>query len=216
MSNKYLDARNDYQQNELGDEFLTFSPFDLFGKWLEEASAANIYEPAAMTLATVDSSQQTHARVVLLKSFDQNGMVFFSNYESAKGREIVASNRVSLSFFWPSLERQIRIEGLVEKTSSAESDEYFASRPKESQIGACISRQSQTIASREELDNLVNNALLEFADKPVPRPANWGGYRVKPQRFEFWQGRPSRLHDRLQFVQHATNPNKWLASRLFP
>lgn len=216
MSNKYLDARNDYQQNELGDEFLTLSPFDLFGKWLEEASAANIYEPAAMTLATVDSSQQTHARVVLLKSFDQNGMVFFSNYESAKGREIVASNRVSLSFFWPSLERQIRIEGLVEKTSSAESDEYFASRPKESQIGACISRQSQTIASREELDNLVNNALLEFADKPVPRPANWGGYRVKPQRFEFWQGRPSRLHDRLQFVQHATNPNKWLASRLFP
>lgn len=216
MSNKYLDARNDYQQNELGDEFLTFSPFDLFGKWLEEASAANIYEPAAMTLATVDSSQQTHARVVLLKSFDQNGMVFFSNYESAKGREIIASNRVSLSFFWPSLERQIRIEGLVEKTSSAESDEYFASRPKESQIGACISRQSQTIASREELDNLVNNALLEFADKPVPRPANWGGYRVKPQRFEFWQGRPSRLHDRLQFVQHATNPNKWLASRLFP
>lgn len=216
MSNKYLDARNDYQQNELGDEFLTFSPFDLFGKWLEEASAANIYEPAAMTLATVDSSQQTHARVVLLKSFDQNGMVFFSNYESAKGREIIASNRVSLSFFWPSLERQIRIEGLVEKTSSAESDKYFASRPKESQIGACISRQSQTIASREELDNLVNNALLEFADKPVPRPANWGGYRVKPQRFEFWQGRPSRLHDRLQFVQHATNPNKWLASRLFP
>lgn len=215
-TDKYLDVRNDYQQSELGDEFLSISPFDLFAKWMEEAAKSNIYEPAAMTLATVDAKQQPHARMVLLKAFDKSGMVFYSNYESAKGRELISSNRASLSFFWPDFERQIRIEGMVEKTSSTESDKYFASRPKESQISAYISRQSQLVKNREELEAMVEKAKLEFANKPVPRPTNWGGYRVKPQKFEFWQGRPSRLHDRLQFILHPTDPNQWNASRLFP
>lgn len=212
----YHDHRLNYETGELGDQFLTSNPFELFQQWMDDAFSQQVDEPTAMTLATVDASQQPHSRIVLLKAFDRNGFVFYTHYESAKGRELITSKRASISFFWPKLERQIRIEGLVEKLSPDASDRYFQSRPVDSQISAYISKQSQAVASRAELEQRMEDAKQEFAGKTIPRPNNWGGYCLTPKRFEFWQGRPNRLHDRLAFTIHPTDPQAWSSSRLSP
>jgi pyridoxamine 5'-phosphate oxidase len=212
----YHNERKNYQLGELTDAFLSANPFQLFQQWMDEAFAAGVDEPTAMTLATVDALQQPHARIVLLKAFNEQGFIFYSHYESAKGRELVTSKRTALTFFWPKLERQIRIEGLADKLTAEESDQYFQSRPIDSQLSAYISRQSQVVESRAQLEERIEQAKKEFTDKPIPRPHNWGGYRVVPKRFEFWQGRPNRLHDRLQFTTHPTDPQAWSSARLSP
>lgn len=213
----YHDHRKNYQLGVLGDEFLNADPYELFQQWMDEAFAHQVLEPTAMTLSTVDSQQQPHSRIVLLKAFDKHqGFVFYTHYESAKGRELITSKRAALNFFWPQLERQIRLEGVVEKISAQASDQYFKSRPLDSQISAYISRQSQEVASRAELEQRIAEAQQAFSDKPVPRPHNWGGYSFTPKRFEFWQGRPNRLHDRIQFQPHFTDPQSWSSSRLSP
>lgn len=212
----YHDHRLNYQMGELSDEFLKHNPYELFQQWMDEAFENKVSEPTAMTLATVDATQQPHARIVLLKAFDRDGFVFYTHYESAKGRELITSKRAALNFFWPQLERQIRIEGLVEKIKPEDSDRYFHSRPIDSQLSAYISRQSQTVENRQVLEQRLEKAKAEFSGKTVPRPETWGGYRLIAKRFEFWQGRPNRLHDRLQFSIHPTDPQAWSSVRLSP
>jgi pyridoxamine 5'-phosphate oxidase len=167
-----------------------------------------------MTLATASADGLPAARIVLLKGFDEQGFVFFSNYESFKGMQLAENPRACLVFFWTGLERQVRITGLVEKTSAEESDAYYNSRPEGSRIGAWASPQSRTIENREWLENKEGQLLDQFAGKPVPRPSWWGGYRVQPVTIEFWQGRPSRLHDRIQYSRSADN--NWTMERLAP
>jgi pyridoxamine 5'-phosphate oxidase len=212
----YHNQRQNYELGVLSDDFLDANPLELFQQWMDDAFEKKVIEPTAMTLATVDATQQPHARIVLLKAFDKEGFVFYTHYESAKGRELITSKRAALSFFWPELERQVRIEGLVEKISPEASDRYFQSRPVDSQISAYISKQSQTVPNRETLEQRMAQAKKEFAGKPIPRPATWGGYRLIPKRFEFWQGRPNRLHDRIQFSIHPTDPQAWSSTRLSP
>lgn len=212
----YHDKRQSYELGELTDDYLLSQPLELFQQWMDDAFEKNIAEPAAMTLATVDEAQQPHARVVLLKAFDKAGFIFYTHYESAKGRDLMASNHAALSFFWPQLERQIRIEGLVERISAEASDRYFHSRPLDSQLSAYISRQSQTVSCRQELNERMEHAKKEFAGKLIPRPKSWGGYCLQPTRFEFWQGRPNRLHDRIQFSIQPTDNQAWLSARLSP
>lgn len=192
-------------------------PLTLFSTWLEQA--IEIEQPPveanAMLLSTVDKSGQPHARVMLLKGLDEHGFVFFSNYESDKGLEMAATSLAALTFFWPGLERQIRIEGRVEKVSAKESDDYYAVRPLGSRLGAWTSPQSRAISSREQLDASLLQVQARFAgnDNP-PRPEYWGGYRLLPQRIEFWQGRPNRLHDRLDYRLQADGC--WSRTRLAP
>lgn len=188
-------------------------PFDQFTDWFIPAQSAGYVEPTAMTLATVDEDGQPSARVVLLKGYDKQGFVFFTNYASRKGQDLRASERAGLLFFWDKAMRQVRIEGWVEKVSAAESDEYFATRPRGSQLGAWASPQSMRIADRAELEQRVAQFAAEFDAAPVPRPPHWGGYRVIPNRFEFWQGRASRLHDR---VVYARGTDGWTLSRIAP
>jgi pyridoxamine 5'-phosphate oxidase len=181
---------------------------------MQEAIQAKVHEANAMHLSTVDGSGRPSGRIVLLRGLDAGGFVFFTNYESKKGKQLLENPFVALTFFWPELERQVRIEGKIEKISANESDEYFFSRPRGNRLGAWASPQSQVIGSREELDRLT--ALLEAqypGDTPIPRPAHWGGYRVVPELIEFWQGRASRLHDRIQYKQL---PSGWMIERLAP
>lgn len=212
----YHAHRKNYQLGELNDRFKDVNPFELFQQWMDDAFENNVPEPTAMTLATVDASQQPHARIVLLKAFDRDGFIFYTHYESAKGRELITSKRAAATFFWPELERQIRIEGIVEKINPNDSDRYFQSRPIDSQLSAYISKQSQIVDSREALEQRMIDAKKELAGKPIPRPDTWGGYRLVAKRFEFWQGRPNRLHDRLQFSVHTTDPQAWSCVRLSP
>lgn len=212
----YHDHRQSYELGELSDQFLNANPLELFQNWMDDAFEKQVAEPTAMTLATVDAAQQPHARIVLLKAFDAEGFVFYTHYESAKGRELITSKRAALNFFWPELERQVRIEGLVEKIAPADSDRYFQSRPIDSQLSAYISKQSQTVDNRATLEQRMQEAQQQFAGKPIPRPTSWGGYRLTPKRFEFWQGRPNRLHDRIQFSIHPTDPQAWSSARLCP
>jgi pyridoxamine-phosphate oxidase len=212
----YHDHRKNYQLGELNDQYLEANPFTLFQQWMDDAFEQGVLEPTAMTLSTVDAAQQPHARIVLLKAFSSEGFLFYTHYESAKGRELITSKRAALTFFWPALERQIRLEGIVEKLSSDESDRYFQSRPRDSQISAYISKQSQTVDTRAQLEQRMQEAQQRFADQAIPRPENWGGYRFIPKRFEFWQGRPNRLHDRIQFTTHPTDPQAWSSTRLSP
>ena len=207
------DIRQDYKLQSL-NETDAHSPLELFGKWWQEAVAAEIQEVNAMTLATASVDAVPSARIVLLKGYNEKGFVFFSNYNSFKGRQLEENPRATLVFFWKELERQVRITGLVSKTSEQESDEYYSSRPEGSKLGAWASPQSQVIESRNWLETIESDFRKKFAEQPIPRPPHWGGYRVKPVNFEFWQGRPSRLHDRLQFVLLAEGI--WQLERLAP
>jgi len=204
--------RNEYLQGELDIEHVLPDPFQQFGVWMDQAILAQIEEPTAMTLATVSPEGIPSARMVLLKGLDENGFVFFTNYESRKGQQIAKNHRVALVFYWKELERQVRIEGFVLKTSGKESDDYFQSRPADSQVSAIISPQSAVIPDRQYLLDLHKEYLQNHSGKNK-RPVNWGGYHVIPEMIEFWQGRASRLHDRIRYSRKG---GEWLIERLAP
>jgi pyridoxamine 5'-phosphate oxidase len=212
-SNSMAGIRKVYQLQSLLEEDVDANPIKQFETWWQQTIESKIEEPNAMTLATCTASGKPSARIVLLKGLYENGFVFFTNYLSRKGKEIEENPFVSLLFFWKELERQIRIEGTIKKTNIAESDDYFYNRPIESRIGAWSSPQSQVIESREFLQKSVQKYQDQFGTH-VPRPDFWGGYLVTPYRIEFWQGRPGRLHDRLQYV--LTENNLWKIERLAP
>jgi len=204
--------RVEYKRAAFSERDAAANPFEQFTRWFDEALAAAVPEPNAMTLATVDEAGRPSARIVLLKSFDARGFVFHTNYDSRKGRELAGNARVALLFFWPELERQIRIEGTAGPVSAPESDAYFSGRPRASRIGAWASPQSSPIPDREWLEAAFASATARFlAD--VPRPPNWGGVRVDPDHVEFWQGRESRLHDRLVWSREGVG---WALRRLAP
>lgn len=193
---------------------LNADPIRQFEEWFQQALAANIPEPNAMTLATATPDGQPSARIVLLKGCDARGFTFFTNYESPKGRELDANPRAALVFFWPTLERQVRVTGRVAKVTRAESEAYFHQRPVEHQLGAWASHQSQVLATREELDRRFEEMRRQFAGQTVPLPPYWGGYRLWPEVIEFWQARPGRLHDRFRYTRQANGG--WKIERLSP
>lgn len=205
--------RRDYSLQSLDIQDVDKNPMFQFTKWLEEAVKSEVPEPTAMHLATVSSEGKPSGRIVLLKGTDNQGFVFFTNYTSQKGNEMQSNDKVALTFFWAELERQVRIEGTVEKVSDNESLSYFQSRPRASQIGALASPQSQKIESRAWLEQKFMALEQELGDKPVPKPEQWGGYRVIPAYFEFWQGRQSRLHDRVIYAKQGEN---WDIYRIAP
>jgi pyridoxamine 5'-phosphate oxidase len=207
------DIRQDYKKNALAEADMAVNPFEQFKKWWDEALASKIDEVNAMTLATVNALGKPSARIVLLKGLKEDGFEFFTNYESDKAKEMATNKHVALVFFWKELERQIRIEGIVSKTSEAVSDTYFLSRPQESQIGAWSSPQSSVIKDRSILEENVNNIREKFEHTTIVRPPFWGGYIVKPTLIEFWQGRSSRLHDRIEYFIEKDN---WQIRRLAP
>jgi len=206
------DMRKNYQQAELLESNAAKHPLQQFTTWLNQALEAEIPEPNAMTLATVSSTLRPSTRVVLIKGYDEQGIVWFTNYDSRKGHELAGNPFAALQFHWVELERVVRIEGRVEKISEAESDTYYHSRPLASRIGAWASPQSQTIASREWLQDELKNYANKFQQEP-PRPPHWGGYRLVPDTWEFWQGGGARLHDRLRYTNQQDN---WLMERLAP
>jgi pyridoxamine 5'-phosphate oxidase len=206
--------RKDYRLHTLDEKSINASPFKQFETWFNEALTANVLEPNAMTLATVSTNNRPSARIVLLKGFADQGFTFYTNYQSSKGKDLVENPYCSLSFFWPELERQVRIEGVSERVPAAESDAYFNSRPRESRLGAWASPQSSVIASREILEERYKLLETKLAgEKLIKRPTQWGGYLVKPILIEFWQGRPSRLHDR---ILYTLVEGSWKLSRLAP
>ena len=208
------DIRRDYKLQSLDENDIAADPITQFTRWWEEAIASHIDEVNAMTLATVTPEGLPAARIVLLKGYDEHGFVFFTNYKSRKGMELEANPHAALVFFWKELERQVRIEGTVSKTSTAESDDYFESRPAGSRIGAWASPQSRVVANRTEIETKYSKYEQQFGYENIPRPENWGGYIVKPSVIEFWQGRGSRLHDRLRYT--ASGAHKWKRERLAP
>jgi len=206
--------RKEYSREELTESSVSSSPFEQFSRWFDEAMAAALPEPTAMTLATASESGQPSARVVLLKGITERGFIFFTNYASHKGQDLDATPLAALLFFWPELERQIRIEGWVEQLTPEESFAYFTSRPLASQIGAWVSAQSTVIPSKEFLEERYVEMQQRFANTTVPLPPTWGGYRVIPATFEFWQGRPSRMHDRIRY--RRDEEDAWIVERLSP
>jgi pyridoxamine 5'-phosphate oxidase len=210
----FADLRKEYMQRGLDEGDVDANPFRQFAVWFDEARAASSIEPNAMALATVGADGRPSLRMVLLKGADERGFVFYTNYESRKGRELADTPWAALTFFWPEMERQIRIEGRVEPVSAEESDAYFHSRPVGSQLSASASRQSEVIAGREELEQRVAALGARYQDQEIPRPENWGGFRVIPDAIEFWQGRASRLHDRLRYRLLASGD--WQIERLSP
>lgn len=200
------DLRKSYERAELDEATSLADPFEQFGVWLQQALAAKLPEPNAMTLATVAGDGRPSTRVVLIKGFDKRGIVWYTNYQSRKGRELAGNAFAALQFHWVELERVVRIEGRVEKTSAQQSDAYFDSRPLDSRIGAWASPQSEPVADRAVLVASAERFGIEFSASDPPRPPHWGGYRLLPNRWEFWQGRRSRLHDRLSYLLQFSNP----------
>lgn len=207
------DIRKDYQHSSIHDEDFPIEPGNWFKEWLRDAMESGEPEPTAMVLSTVSAEWRPSSRVVLLKSIDEHGFVFFTNYLSRKGIQLLSNRAAALTFFWPLTERQVRIEGFAGKVDTDESDAYFYSRPLESRINAIISPQSQPIASRSQLEEEREKILFMEEDENLSRPEHWGGYCIKPDRMEFWQGRPGRLHDRIQYLLEG---NVWVISRLAP
>lgn len=205
--------RTEYRQSTLSKSSVRSNPIDQFAVWFDEAHKAKIPEINAMTLATADANGKPNARIVLLKGFDEKGFVFFTNYDSVKGNELSENPNAALCFFYQQLERQIRISGIVSKLSKEESFEYFKTRPLESRIGAWASEQSKIIENRELLKKRFDEYKKTFSDAEIPLPSNWGGFRIEPETFEFWQGRENRLHDRISYKK---NGEKWGIVRLSP
>lgn len=209
--NNLSHIRRNYQRYKLTEANTVEDPVLQFGLWLKEAiDSKEVHEPTAMVLSTTDKELKVSSRMVLLKHYDQDGFVFFTNYKSRKGRQISQNNWVSLLFYWPEMERQVRIEGVASETSASLSDEYFNKRPLKSRSSAIVSPQSEVISDRDHLENMQKDLIEK---KQVERPAYWGGYRVKPEYFEFWQGREDRLHDRIVFNRFAEG---WKMNRLAP
>jgi pyridoxamine 5'-phosphate oxidase len=204
--------RKNYTFGQLSETDVPGNPLPLFKLWFDQAVRAECPEPNSMTLATADKAGNPSARIVLLKGADENGFSFFTNYESQKGQDLAVRPQAALLFHWHELERQIRIQGVVERVSAAESDEYFHSRPFASRIGAWASPQSSAIPNREFLEEAEKRFKVELGDTP-PRPVHWGGYRLRPTEMEFWQGRPSRLHDR---IHYKLDGSTWKVNRLAP
>lgn len=212
---KLFELRRNYTHGGLSLYQVFPDPLSQFNLWFEQALFAGLTEPNAMTLATADREGSVSARIVLLKEIDDKGFVFYTNYNSQKARQLEENPRASLVFFWAELERQVRIEGVVSKVSDEESDEYFESRPRESQLGAWASDQSEIVQTREELFKNYRKLEKEFEGQQIPRPAHWGGYRLIPDRVEFWQGRPGRMHDRILYTL-SNDRTAWEKQRLAP
>ena len=207
------DIRTNYQKYELTESSIQKDPLQQLKSWLIDSVNGKTQEPTAMVLSTIDQYGNPESRVVLLKELNAEGLVFFTNYNSKKGQQIKEKRQVSLVFFWPELERQVRIKGLAEKISDKDSEEYFKSRPADSQLGAWASPQSQVIESRQILDDNYLHYKEYFQNNEIKKPPHWGGFLIRPEYFEFWQGRPNRLHDRLEYV---LSENQWIISRLAP
>lgn len=207
------DIRTDYRQRTLAEGDVADDPIEQFTAWFEQALHSEVLEPNAMCLATAAPDAHPSARMVLLKGVDERGFVFYTDYRSRKGRELAANSQAALCFFWGELERQVRVVGQVERTSREESNSYFQSRPVGSRIGAWTSQQSSVLSSREPLEQELAHNQERFSDGAVPLPDHWGGFRVVPAEIEFWQGRSSRLHDRIQYVLEG---NVWIKRRLSP
>jgi pyridoxamine 5'-phosphate oxidase len=214
MSNDFSQARVSYERGRLDVDSVAALPFAQFARWFDDALAAKLLEPYAMTVATVGIDGQPSARIILLRGFDERGFVFFTNYESQKGHELAHTPRAALLFYWAQLEQQVRIEGTVERLGSADSDAYFGQRPRGHQLSAWASHQSSVVPNREYLETKMSEYERSYPDD-VPRPAYWGGYRVKPNRFEFWQGRADRVHDRILY-RRAPATGEWVIERLSP
>jgi len=207
--------RKSYEKQELLEEHVSNNPMELFQKWFDEVDKHfDVDETNAMTLSTIGLDGFPKGRVVLLKKFTNEGFIFFTNYDSEKGKAIIENPNVCLSFFWPAAERQIIIKGHAERIAENLSDDYFESRPRGSQLGALVSQQSQTIKNRALLENRLKDLESKFDGKHIPRPKFWGGFIVKPIEIEFWQGRPNRLHDRLRYL--LRNDSSWILDRLSP
>lgn len=212
MNHNIANIRNEYSLKGLHEDDLDSDPLKQFSKWFDEAVNSGLDEPNAMLLSTVYNAKPS-SRIVLLKDINE-GFLFFTNYNSKKGKDIEINPQVALTFFWKELERQVRIEGIIEKTTESESDEYFATRPRGSQIGAWVSNQSEVIENREAIEQKTKKYEEQFEGITIPRPPHWGGYKVIPDYLEFWQGRPSRLHDRL--VYQKIENGIWKIDRLAP
>jgi pyridoxamine 5'-phosphate oxidase len=215
MEKEQLESiRKDYRLASLDEHDVAADPLVQFERWFDEVLASDVEEPSAMTLATGSSDGRISARIVLLKGVDEQGFYFYTNYDSRKGRQIKENPYGALVFFWKELERQVRVEGSITKAPASRSTEYFQSRPEMSRIGACVSPQSQVIPDRNFLEEKVRSFQTKHKGKPIERPDNWGGYTLYPEKIEFWQGRASRLHDRLQYTREAGHG--WRISRLAP
>ena len=213
MDEQLIALRREYSSADLNETDAAADPLVQFGNWMKHALAASVLDAEAMTLATVSDEGAPSVRIVLLRGYDQRGFSFYTNYESGKARELAQNPRCALVFFWPEIERQVRIQGVAQKMSPEESAAYFATRPRSSQLGAWASRQSEVLGSRQELEQRFASLEREYEGSRIPRPPNWGGYRIRPKVMEFWQGRPSRLHDRLRYTETAAG---WNLERLAP
>jgi len=206
--------RTDYNLDNLDTSTADPDPINQFGIWMKMAIENKVNEPNAFNLATVSAIGRPSSRIVLLRNFNTDGFVFFTNYESHKAKELIAGKWAALNFFWPELHKQVRIEGQAEKVEEWDSEEYFNSRPRESQLGAWVSEQSSELANREEMNQKFEILTKKFEGRAVERPPHWGGFRIRPELFEFWQGRPNRLHDRIQYQVQADA--SWKMRRLYP
>jgi len=213
LDHNVADLREEYGGAGLNESDLDANPVEQFRRWFDEALTANLHEPNAMTLATSTPDGQPSARIVLLKGYDERGFVFYTNHEGRKGRELTENPRCALLFYWGELGRQVRIEGTAARVPDVEADAYFASRPRGSRLGAWASAQSREVGGRRALEDRLRELELEYEGREIPRPPFWGGYRVEPAEFEFWQGRENRLHDRLVYRRAGDG---WEVSRLQP